>query len=152
MFKIRDARKGSLAKCLIGSLYLLFIAVGCTTINYIGESYPPSQQVDLYFSEKDIEKQYKVVGRIIATANAHELIYSSDKFTQSILKKARGKGADGVVILGFEKVMTGIDHSRNRTEKSTEKSGKTFTEESESTNSSIEEKRRIEALAIRYTE
>ena len=152
MFKIRDTRKGSIAKCLIVSPYLLFIAVGCTTINYIGESYPPSQQVDLYFSEKDIDKEYRVVGRIVATANAHELIYSSDKFTQSILKKARKKGADGVVILGFEKVMTGIDHSRNRTEKSTEKSGKTFTEESESTNSSIEEKRRIEALAIRYTE
>ena len=149
MFKIRDAGKGSIAKILIGSLYLLFIAVGCTTINYIGESYPPSQQVDLYFSEKDIDKEYRVVGRIVATANAHELIYSSDKFTQSILKKARKKGADGVVILGFEKVMTGIDHSRNRTEKSTEKSGKIFTEESESTNSSIEEKRRIEALAIR---
>ena len=150
MFKIRDTRKGSIAKCLIVSPYLLFIAVGCTTINYIGEAYPPSQQVDLYFSEKDIEKQYKVVGRIIATANAHELIYSSDKFTQSILKKARGKGADGVVILGFENVMTGTNHSRNRTETSTEKSGKTVIKESESTNSSIEEKRRIEALAIRY--
>ena len=29
----------------------LFLLAGCASINYMGESYPPTQHVDLYFSE-----------------------------------------------------------------------------------------------------
>jgi hypothetical protein len=112
---------------------VLIILLGCTTINYIGESYPPTQHVDLYFSEEDIEKEYNVVGRIIATANSSEDVYSSDKFTKAILKKAREKGADGVVIFEF-----GIS---TRTSTVTTGDGE---------RTSTSEKRRIEALVIRY--
>jgi hypothetical protein len=111
----------------------LIILLGCTTINYIGESYPPTQHVDLYFSEEDIEKEYNVVGRVIATANSSEDVYSSDKFTKAILKKAREKGADGVVIFEF-----GIS---TRTSTVTTGDGE---------RTSTSEKRRIEALVIRY--
>ena len=137
-------------KHLIPLISVVFVFLGCATINYVGESYPPTQQVDLYFSEEDIETEYEVVGRIVATANSDELFYSSDKFTQAILKKAREKGADGVVILGFEKVVTGISESWDRTTKTEEEGEKTVTRESESTSSSVQEKRRIEALAIKY--
>ncbi len=81
---------GSIIKHLIG--LLCFLMLGCATINYIGESYPSTQDVDLYFSEEDIEQEYKVVGRVVATANSDELFYSSEKFTQAILKKARENG------------------------------------------------------------
>jgi hypothetical protein len=120
-------------KHLISPIAVLIILLGCATINYIGESYPPTQQVDLYFSEEDIEREYSVVGRIIATANSDELAYSSDKFTKAILKKAREKGADGVVIFELGTI-TSISSA------STEYGEKTSTSE----------KRRIEALAIKY--
>ena len=106
-------------KHLIPLISVLFVFLGCATINYVGESYPPTQEVDLYFSEEDIEREYTVVGRILATANSDEAVYSSEKFTQAILKKAREKGADGVVILWLS---SGL----------------------------VDDKRRIEALAIRY--
>ena len=137
-------------KRLINSVAVLFVLLGCATINYIGESYPPTQHVDLYFSEEDIRTEYTVVGRILATAELDELLYSSDQFTQAILKKAREKGADGVVILGFERVMTGTSASRHRTEKTEEKGDKTVTQQQERVSSSIQEKRQIEALAIKY--
>lgn len=137
-------------KHLIPLMPVLFAVLGCATINYVGESYPPTQQVDLYFSKEEIETEYTVVGRILATANSDEMFYSSDKFTQAILKKAREKGADAVVILGFEKVITGKSESGHRTETTKEKGDKTVTSGHESTSSSIQEKRRIEALAIKY--
>jgi hypothetical protein len=137
-------------KRLICPVAVLFVLLGCATINYIGESYPPTQHVDLYFSEGDIKTEYTVVGRILATAQVDELLYSSDQFTQAILKKAREKGADGVVILGFEKVMTGTSASRNRTETTEEKGDKTVTHKHETVSSSIQEKSQIEALAIKY--
>jgi len=129
---------------------VLTILCGCATINYIGTSYPPTDNVDLYFSEADIEKEYRVVGRIVATADADEMFYSSEKFTEAILKKAREKGADGVVISEFGNVATGVSESRERTEETKEKRDKWITVETENVSSSVEEKRRIEALAIKY--
>ncbi|MHC4727045.1 MAG: hypothetical protein ACYS17_07400 [Planctomycetota bacterium] len=126
------------------------ILVACATVNYIGDSYPPTERVDLYFSEEDIEKEYIVIGRIVATANSDELFYSGDKFTEAVRKKAREKGADGIVVFGFGKVVSGTSESRDRTEKTEEKGDKTVTRESESVSSTVEEKRRIEALAIKY--
>ncbi len=140
---------GSIIKHLIG--LLCFLMLGCATINYIGESYPSTQDVDLYFSEEDIEQEYKVVGRVVATANSDELFYSSEKFTQAVLKKARENGADGVVIFGFGQALTGINKSgiRHRT-KEEEKDNRTIISDIMNSSSSVVEKRRIEALAIKY--
>ena len=129
---------------------LWVILCSCATVNYMGETFPPTQYVDLYFSENDIEKDYKVIGRIIATADADELLYSSEKFTQEILKKAGEKGADGVVILEFGQVMTGISESKDHTVTKEQKDDRTVRHESERTSSSVDEKRRVEALAIKY--
>jgi hypothetical protein len=86
----------------------------------------------------------------VATANADELFYSSEKFTEAIRKKAREKGGDGVVILGFGTVMTGTTETVQHTETTEEKGNKVVTTESESVSSSVDEKRRIEAIVIKY--
>jgi len=131
---------------------VLLLTAGCASINYMGESYPPTRHADLYFSENDIQKEYKVIGRMEATADADELIYSSEKFTEAILKKARQKGGDGVVILDFGKVMTGTSESRDRTRTTEQRERGTVTRDSETTRQSVEEKRRVEALVIKYRE
>ena len=136
-------------------LYLLGMAVllvRCATIHYLGDSYPPTQHVDLYFSEDDIQKDYEIIGRIEATADADELIYSTDKFTESILKKAMEKGADGVVILDFKKVPTGISETTDHTTTTEERDDGTVVRRRDTTSSTIEEKRRVKAIAVKYTE
>lgn len=130
----------------------LFLLAGCASINYMGETYPPTQHVDLYFSESDVKKDYKVMGRMEATADADESIYSSEKFTAEILKKAQAKGADGVVILDFGKVMTGTSESRDRTRTTEKHEHGTVTRDNETTRQSVDEKRRVEAIVIKYRE
>ena len=102
-------------KRLLLILGMAVVLVRCATIHYLGDSYPPTQHVDLYFSEDDVKKGYKIIGRIEATADADELIYSTEKFTQSIIEKAKEKGADGVVILDFKNVQTGVTETNDRT-------------------------------------
>ena len=87
-----------------------------------------------------------------ATADADELIYSSEKFTDAILKKAQAKGADGVVILDFGNVMTGTSESRDRTRTTEKHEHGTVTRDNETTRQSVEEKRRVEAIVIKYQE
>lgn len=133
------------------ALVLLILLSGCASISYLGDTFPPTQHVDLFFSESDIEKDYRVIGRMEATADADELLYSTDKFTRAILKKAAEKGADAVVILDFGKVTTGVNASRDRTETTEETSrGGTVTREHESVSNSVEQKRRVEALVLKY--
>jgi len=131
---------------------VLLLLAGCASIHYMGESYPPTQHVDLFFAEKDIQKEYKVIGRMEATADADEIVYSSEKFTREILKKAGEKGADAIVILDFGKVMTGTNESRSRTRTTEKREHGTVTRDHEDTRNSIEEKRRVEALVIKYQE
>ena len=50
------------------ALAVILLLAACTKLDYIGEEYPPTQHVDLFFSEADIEYDYKVMGRILATA------------------------------------------------------------------------------------
>ncbi len=134
---------------LLGAAVLM---MQCATVHYLGDSYPPTRHVDLYFSEADVPRQYKIMGRIEATADADELIYSTEKFTDAILEKARNKGADGVVILDFKTVQTGVtqtdDHTRT-TEKTED--GK-VTRNRDTYSTTIEEKRRVEALVVKYQE
>ena len=74
----------------------LLLAVGCTNIKYIGESYPPTTQVDIFFSEADIEHDYKVMGHADATAPEYVDV---EEMMEKIKEKAMEKGADAVVML-----------------------------------------------------
>jgi len=89
-------------------LMILFIASGCetTSSNYIGNVYPPTEHVDLYFSKKDIRPKYFVMGKLIVDTEPGT---SSEKLQDQIAQIAETKGADGVFISSFKKVNVGAD-------------------------------------------
>ena len=64
-------------------------------INYIGKSYPPTQDVQMFFSRTDIPKDYRVIGRAIVTAPEGT---KGAKVEEGLLKEAKQKGADGVLV------------------------------------------------------
>ena len=116
---------------------------GCTKIDYIGESYPPTTSPDMYFSEADITLAYKVMGHLVATAPD---LVSAEKMQKKIMEKARQNGADGVIIEGLERYKSG--ESTNYSETTQQKGKKTVTSGSSST--STEEKKEIRATFIKY--
>ena len=60
--------------------------------------------MDLYFSEEDITKDYQVMGR--AVAEASEGSFNVEELQEELEAKAREKGADGIVIYGFDRIQT----------------------------------------------
>ena len=115
-------------------LALVMISLGCAKVNYIGVSYPPTQQIDLYLSEYDVRTDYQVIGRIVATARVTSELFSDQEFQDKIMKKAREKGADGVIILGFDHVLA-VTHD---------------VAPEGWVDSDVSERRQVEALAIKY--
>ena len=126
------------------ALSFLLVAVGaCAHLDYIGESYAPTPHVDLFFAEKDVPREYRVMGQIVATAGD---LVSAEKLQSKIVEKAQTKGADAVVLLGLERYKSGENTSYNET---TEQ-GRRKTHTSGSSNTSSEEKKEIRAIFIKF--
>ena len=130
-------------KKILFPLLLLLIISGCTKIDYIGEEYPPTSNVELFFDEDDIEYDYKIMGQLVATAGD---FISSEKMLEDIKKKAMEKGADGVIIIGMDRYVSGETTTYKETTK--EKKNKTVT--TGTTTTSAEEKKEIIATFIKY--
>jgi hypothetical protein len=126
----------------------VLITVSCTKIDYVGKSYAPTANVDIYFALEDIKGSYEVMGHLTATAGSFT---SSEKMQEKIVEKAREKGADAVVILGLDVYIKEGGTSWSETTETTEttKGVKTTTSGSESSND--EEMKAISARFIKYT-
>ena len=83
-------------------LYLLLTAAACTfqacmTVSYVGDRYQPTQQIDVYYAEKDIRTEYRVIGHL-----SEKVTGSEERAKEQLIAKCREVGADGIIILGFE--------------------------------------------------
>ncbi len=124
------------------ALFVLFVAA-CAKIDYIGQSYSPTTHVDLYFSEADIREDYRVMGHVIAQANEG---ISVENLQKKLEAKAREKGADGIVVHGFDRIQTGETTTYNE-ETQREKKKRSI---AAITITSTEEERQIKAIFIKY--
>ena len=80
--------------------YFLFVTAIFTflscgpTIHYIGNSYAQNDQIDIFYSEKDVEKPYRTIGKM-----THDkfIDYSADLLQSSMVAEAKVRGADGII-------------------------------------------------------
>ena len=60
---------------------------------YVGKSFEPTTNVDLYFSKEDIQKEYTVMGHAIGSGTS-----DSNDIQKALIEEAKEKGADAVLI------------------------------------------------------
>jgi hypothetical protein len=130
-------------KTTILALIMIVFVAGCTKIDYVGEEYPPTAQVDLFFTMDDVERDYKIMGHVVASADD---LVSAGKMQEKIMEKARQKGADAVVILGLERYRAG--ETTSYTETTSTKGTKSSTTSSSDT--SVKEKKEIQGTFLKY--
>jgi hypothetical protein len=83
----------------LGLLLIILTSCGVST-SYVGKTYPPTNEVDLYLDWRDVSPAYEVMGYIDATPS--ELNPKIEEAQKKIEQLAREKGADGIVIEGIE--------------------------------------------------
>lgn len=92
-------------------LLLIFVISSCSpSIQYMGRSYPPTSNVDIYFNAADVKKSYEVMGKVDGKAWP---LSDYSKIQESIVAEAKKKGADGVIITGMKENVIGT--SKNTT-------------------------------------
>ena len=132
---------------LIIAAAALLTAVSCTNIDYLGKTYPPTANVDVYYSLEDIEGEYEVMGHLTASAGT---FVSTEKMQEKIVEKARASGADAVLILGLDHYIKQGGTSWSETTETKETTGGTRTTTSGSTSSGDEEMKEIRAQFLKY--
>lgn len=80
------------------------LLVGCAKSNYIGKTYPPTTNVELFMDENAITREYELMGHIVLDGDVY---VSSDKLQSKMIEEAKERGADAILIEGLDEVYTG---------------------------------------------
>ena len=132
-------------KTIIIIFSVCFMLVSCVSVDYVGKSYPATNQVEIYFSESDIPGNYEVMGELIAETD--DMVFTNgEKMQNKLVEEAKKKGADGIILSGLERRVTGETASRTSETKVKDDKIKT-TERSES---GVKEKKELRAKLIKF--
>lgn len=130
---------------LLAVLPLLLFS-GCMTTDYVGVKHAPTTQVDLFFDEADISRAYTVMGELRVEAD-NSLFMRSSKMQRTFLKKARERGADGILFAPLAIRVTGESVETSGTTRVDEK-GREWS--SASTTATAEEVKELRGLLLKY--
>ena len=84
-------------KYFLFAIVALIFFSGCgSAIRYIGKSYSPTGNVDIYYSPHDVKKEYEVIGKV---SNAGGNL---QKVQNGILEEAKKRGADGIIYANMQ--------------------------------------------------
>ncbi|MBV9491827.1 MAG: hypothetical protein JO069_19200 [Verrucomicrobia bacterium] len=123
--------------------FCAFLA-GCTTTDYFGKTYPPTQRVETFFSPQDVRRPYEVMGQLRAQADD---VVSPGAIQQKMVTEAMQKGADAILIEHVGNVQTGFTTVENKT-KEKKKSGRSSSTAISTTQ--IETNRVVTAKLLKY--
>jgi hypothetical protein len=103
-------------KKIYAIFFLAVVLVSCTRLNYLGSSFPPSKNVDVYVDPASIARPYKVVGRGFFESKFHSL-KGIEKMQALAIAKAKQKGADAILFDSYHIIQDGAKlHSLSTTD------------------------------------
>lgn len=91
-------------KKLIVFLLPLFLISCSSGVKYLGNSYPATQEVFIFFNKADIIKPYDLIGKVYLDV---EESTKDEKIQNMILNKARENGGDAVIMGDLNVVRSG---------------------------------------------
>lgn len=80
-------------------LSTLFLMCACSpTLNYLGDTFPPTDYVDVYYDEGDIKNEYRVIGQLTGD-NINNSLIDLEEVKKGMLEEAKMRGANGILFL-----------------------------------------------------
>ena len=101
---MRPARRFCTTWMTIATLAL----AACVSHDYIGETFAPTEEVRVFFDEASVPEGYVVMGENRASTSAD---VDTQTIVADMVKQARRVGADAMLIIGVETVVTGTSTS-----------------------------------------
>ena len=78
------------------------------TIHYLGDNYEPNSEIEVFYDEKDVKKEYRAIGKM---TNDKMVDYDVDLVKAKMIEKAKEVGGDGIIFtdIGVSKSETDDD-------------------------------------------
>ena len=67
-------------------------------LHYLGETYAPTIDVEVYYSPDDIEKEFKVMGQLNGN-NSNNSFVDLENIQEAMIDQAKQRGADAILFL-----------------------------------------------------
>lgn len=101
-------------KIYLAMLVLVFGILSCTPrISYLGDTFSPTYNIDVYYDANDVEKEYRVIG--LARNEGDEIERDDlESIREEMIKKARSVGADGIIFISVAENKGGPDFDNNK--------------------------------------
>jgi hypothetical protein len=134
-------------KTLVPAAFLLLFAAGCAQIDYIGDYYPPTANVEVFLKAEDVKRDHKVMGEITARIPDG---FSTEQAQQQVKQKACSVGADAILMSSVETVQVGEStYGSKHGEVHATKKG-VAGNESESSHTYVEREHVMKAKCLKY--
>ena len=82
-----------------GLVALIVFMSGCASVNYVGDEFKPTTEVDIYYSEAAIEYDYDLIGHGLGSG----FWVRNRKIQRKLIEEAKEKGADAILVTGLGK-------------------------------------------------
>lgn len=82
---------------------LVWVMGGCVSVDYMGRTYAPTEHVDVFYSLDEVKRPYEVMGQSSARADEGVRL---QKVQDELVRDARARGADAIVILDVDRVVS----------------------------------------------
>jgi hypothetical protein len=134
-----------------GAVALALAAAGCVSVDYVGKSYPPTANVDVYLSAADVKRKYTTIGQARAQVEAIPFSSPTQQLQDKLVAEAKSRGADGVILGGLDRRQV-VGPSRTVGQATTKKKGdgKKKTTYTETTTTDVEDMVELRGTLIRY--
>ncbi len=129
---------------------LSLLASGCVSVDYVGKTYPPTTNVELFMSDADVERPYEVMGEVRAQVDTIPFSNPAQQLQDKLMAEARAKGADAIVLGQLSERQVGSTSNTTGQAKSKWHKGKKKTDYVETTTSSTEDVTELRGTLIRY--
>jgi len=77
-------------------------------LHFLGDTYPPTTEVDTYYSIEDVDRDFRVIGQLTGTNQTSGAFKNLEEIKESMVKEAMKRGAHGILFLFSESY--GYDH------------------------------------------
>ncbi len=81
------------------------LSFGCISVSYNGKVYTPTVSVEVLKTQKDIPAGYELMGKAAVTAPSNNT--SRKDLENRMIEKAKVSGADAIMIVDFQDVISG---------------------------------------------
>lgn len=98
----------------IHNLIILFftgaLVISCAKVNYLGKTYSPTTNVDVFLDANEITREYELMGEAIVKSAYGN---NTEKMLEKAKEKAMKVGADAILVGELEEVVVSTNTTQN---------------------------------------